>query len=44
MIIADPTGHRTLEAGGDRVGSYDYAHRRDSAIYEIWRPSVPTRP
>jgi cell wall-associated NlpC family hydrolase len=44
MIIADPTGHRTLEAGGAKVGSYDYAHRADSHIYEIWRPGAPTPP
>jgi hypothetical protein len=37
MIVLDPTRHLTVEAGGTKVGSYDYSNWADHHIYEFWR-------
>ena len=37
MIIFDPAKHLTVEAGGTKVGNYDYQHWDQSSIREVWR-------
>ena len=37
MIVHNPANQLTIEAGGDRVGTYDYSHRAATTIYEFWR-------
>ena len=37
MIVLDPTRHLTVEAGGTKVGNYNYSHWADHHIYEFWR-------
>ncbi|MHB1010744.1 MAG: C40 family peptidase [Propionibacteriaceae bacterium] len=40
MIVFDPTSHLTIEAGGSRVGHYDYMHWTDHNLFSIWRVSA----
>ncbi|NLE79185.1 MAG: transglycosylase SLT domain-containing protein, partial [Rhodococcus sp.] len=42
MIVFDPTTKTTIEAGGTKVGHYDYGHREDSNLYQVWRLATPT--
>ena len=37
MIVFDPATHLTVEAGGAKVGNYDYSNWADHHIYEFWR-------
>ncbi|HPE12008.1 MAG TPA: peptidoglycan DD-metalloendopeptidase family protein [Actinomycetota bacterium] len=37
MIVFDPAKHLTVEAGGSKVGNYDYSHWAQNSIYEFWR-------
>jgi cell wall-associated NlpC family hydrolase len=37
MIVYDPATHLTVEAGGAKVGNYDYSQWADHHIYEFWR-------
>ncbi|WP_407345002.1 lytic murein transglycosylase [Pengzhenrongella phosphoraccumulans] len=40
MIVFDPAGQLTIEAGGSRVGHYDYGHWIDHKLFSIWRVGV----
>jgi len=37
LIIFDHAKHLTVEAGGTKVGNYDYQHWDQSSIREVWR-------
>ena len=37
MIVFDPAEQLTIEAGGSRVGHYDYGHWTDHNLFSIWR-------
>jgi hypothetical protein len=37
MIVFDPAKELTIEAGGSRVGFYDYAHWTGHNLFSIWR-------
>lgn len=37
MIVFDPAKRLTIEAGGSRVGHYDYGHWTDHNLFSIWR-------
>ncbi len=40
MIVFDPTSHLTIEAGGSRVGHYDYTYWAGHNLFSIWRVSA----
>jgi len=37
MIVFDPAEQLTIEAGGSRVGHYDYGYWTDHHLFSIWR-------
>lgn len=37
MIVFDPAQQLTIEAGGSRVGHYDYGYWTDHNLFSIWR-------
>ena len=37
-IVKDSARHLTIEAGGTRVGNYDYSNWTNHHIFQIWRP------
>ncbi len=37
MIVYYPAKHLTVEAGGTKVGNYDYNQWASHHIYELWR-------
>ncbi|MBU4336941.1 MAG: C40 family peptidase, partial [Actinobacteria bacterium] len=37
MIVFNPAEQLTIEAGGSRVGHYDYGHWTDHHLFSIWR-------
>lgn len=37
MIVFDPDRRLTIEAGGSRVGHYDYGYWTDHSLFSIWR-------
>ena len=37
MIVFDPDSHLTIEAGGSRVGHYDYTYWAGHNLFSIWR-------
>ena len=37
MIVYDPATHLTVEAGGAKVGNYDYSRRTNNPNFEVWR-------
>ncbi|MGB4836690.1 MAG: hypothetical protein WBP28_11530 [Nostocoides sp.] len=42
MLVSDPAKHLSIEAGGSRVGNYDYHRWASNNIYEFWRVGATT--
>ena len=41
MLVGDPNRHRTIEAGGTHVDTYDYTHWTSHHLFQIWRVGAP---